>query len=129
MPRRNQGPKLRWIADRGTYYISFTVDGRSRKRSTGASDRSKAGEIFAEWLRSNVRQETPRRPQDVLVTDLLTDYGEERASQVAAPRVIGCAIEALTPFWKGKVVAEITPEHVDNTSPRGRNRLIQSDEN
>lgn len=42
MPRRNQGPKLRWLAKRGCYYIAWTEGGRSRERSTGASDREKA---------------------------------------------------------------------------------------
>src|SRR5690349_21439524 len=103
MARRNQGPKLRWIKDRGSYYVCYTVSGRSKKRSTGTSDRAKAEEILAEWIRANCRGERPQKPERVLVTDVLNEYGEERASLVVAPRVIGCGIAALIPFWKGKV--------------------------
>jgi hypothetical protein len=47
MPRRNQGPKLRWLAKRGCYYITWTEQGRSRERSAGTADREKAEAVFA----------------------------------------------------------------------------------
>lgn len=62
MPRRNQGPKLRWLAKRGCYYIAWTEGGRSRERSTGASDREKAETVFGEWLHARGRTDGPRDP-------------------------------------------------------------------
>jgi hypothetical protein len=43
------------------------------------------------------------------VTDVLSDYGNERGPRVVAPRAIGCAIEALLSYWTGMTVAEVTP--------------------
>jgi integrase len=42
------------------------------------------------------------------VTDVLADYAEEVAPSTAAPWRIGCAIDALTPVWEGRTVAEVT---------------------
>jgi hypothetical protein len=50
MPRRNQGPRLRYLNKREAYYITWTEHGRSRERSTGTADREQAENIFAEWL-------------------------------------------------------------------------------
>ena len=109
MPRRNQGPKLRWLDKRGCYYITWTERGRSRERSTGASDREKAETVFAEWLHARGRRDGPRDPAEIFVTDVLNDYASERGPKVAAPRVIGAAVDALTEFWQGRVVADVTP--------------------
>jgi integrase len=43
------------------------------------------------------------------VTDALSDYATEHGPKVAAPRVIGCAIEAMSPFWEGLTVANVMP--------------------
>jgi integrase len=51
----------------------------------------------------------PSDPAKVLVTDTLTDYANERGPKVAAPRVIGCAISAMAPYWEGLTVADVTP--------------------
>jgi integrase len=108
MPRRNQGPKLRWINERG-FYICWTEGGRSRKRSAGTVNREEAEAVFGEWLRTRTRKGRSHRPEEVLVTDVLSDYGNERGPKVVAPRVIGCALEALLGYWSGKTVAEVTP--------------------
>ena len=109
MARRNQGPKLKWLNKRKCFYITWTENGRSRERSTGTADREQAEVVFAEWLRKRGRQGGPSDPADLLVTDALSDYAIERGPHVAAPRVIGCAIDALTGFWQGKTVAEVNP--------------------
>jgi hypothetical protein len=108
MPRRNQGPKLRWLAERGVYYITWTVNGRSRKRSTGKTSREEAEIIFAEWLQARGRKHGPSDPAQTLVTDVLADYAREHGPKVVAPRAIGSAIEPLTNFWAGRSVADVT---------------------
>ena len=112
MARRNQGAKLRWREDRGAFYIVWTVNGRSRKRATGTANREEAQDIFAEWLHARSKPTGPSDPAKVLVTDVLNAYAIERGPKVAAPRVIGCAIEAMTPYWEGRAVADVTPLHV-----------------
>ena len=110
MPRRNQGARLRWLDKRQCFYITWTEDGRSRERSTSTADREQAEIIFAEWLQARGRRAGPRDPAEVFVTDLLNDYATERGPAVAAPRAIGCAVDALTGFWQGRAVADVTPQ-------------------
>jgi integrase len=110
MSRRNQGPKLRWLAKRAAYYIVWTERGRSRERSTGTADRNKAEAILGEWLQARGRQSGPRDPNEILVTEMLAEYALAKVDEVVAPRVIGCAIDALTPFWQGRSAAEVTKQ-------------------
>jgi integrase len=39
---------------------------------------------------------------------VLCDYAEEHGATTATPWRIGCAIDALEPFWRGRTVAEVT---------------------
>jgi integrase len=113
MSRRNQGPRLRWLHKRECFYITWTEHGRSRERSTGTSDRREAEVKFAEWLALRGRRAGPRDPAQMLVTDVLTDYASEREPKVTAPEVMGRGIHALTAFWEGMTLAEVTPEACD----------------
>ena len=100
-PSREQA----WPCYGAAYYICWTENGRSRERSTGTADREQAEIVFAEWLQVRGRKHGPSDP----ATDTLTDYANERGPKVASPRVIGCAISAMTPYWQGLTVAEVTP--------------------
>jgi integrase len=110
MPRRNQGPRIRWLDKRQCFYITWTECGRSRERSTGTADREQAEVRFTEWLQARGRRAGPSDPNETLVTDVLTDYALAKADEVIAPRMIGCAIDALTPFWEGRRVGEVTKQ-------------------
>jgi integrase len=107
MPRRNTGAKLQWREDRGAYYITWTERGRSFKRSTNTADRSEAEAILAEEIQRRGKRVGPSDPSEILVTDVLRLHAEERAPKVAAPRVIGCAIEVLTRYWEGRAVIDV----------------------
>jgi integrase len=108
MPRRNQGPRLRWLAKRGCYYITWTEGGRSRERSTGTTDSKQAQIIYEEWLHARRRRVGPSDPPDILVTDLLDDYLKERGPEVVAKNRIVYAARALIGFWQGNVLADVT---------------------
>ena len=82
MPRRNQGPRLRWIGKRNCFYIVWTEHGRSRERSTGTADRKQAEVVFAEWLQLRGRRNGPSDPAAILVTDVLNLYLQERGPKV-----------------------------------------------
>ena len=84
MPRRNQGPRLRWLEKRECFYITWTEHGRSRERSTGTADREQAEIIFAEWLHRRGRRAGPSDPASILVTDVLNEYAEQRGPKTAA---------------------------------------------
>ena len=110
MPRRNQGPKLRWLDKRGGYYITWTEHGRSRERSTGTAEREQAEIIFGEWLHTRSRSGGPRDPSQILVTDILNDYVLEHGAEVMASDRIAYAVPPLTDFFEGNTVADITEE-------------------
>src|SRR5215213_3318156 len=110
MPRRNSGPRLRFLEKRGAYYIVWTDAGRSRERSTGTADRGRAEVELAEFLRQRSRSAGPRDPSEVLVTDVLADYAEEHGHATSAPWRIAYAVEGLAGFWEGRTLAAVTRE-------------------
>jgi hypothetical protein len=110
MARRNSGPRLNFLDKRQVFYITWTEGGRSRQRSTGTADREQAEIAFAEFLHIRTRNAGPRDPAEILITDMLSDHAEEHGATTASPWRIGCAIDALAPFWEGRTVAEITKQ-------------------
>ncbi len=110
MPRRNQGPRLRWLDKRNCFYITWTQDGRSRECSTGTADRAQAEIAFAEWLQLRRRRDGPSDPSSILVTDVLNHYLQERGPKLAAPGRIAYAVLALTDFFEGSTLADVTPQ-------------------
>jgi integrase len=101
---------LRWLAERGAFYITWTVNGRSRKRSTGTGDRERAESIFAEWIHVRGRRSGPSDPSQILVTDVLNDYLKEHGPKVTAQDRIAYAVLALADFFEGNTVADVTPQ-------------------
>lgn len=108
MPRPNSGPHLRPPGKRPNYYIVWTEGGRSGERSTRTSDRRQAESQLADFLHLRARDDGPRDPSQVLITDALADYAEERGPKVAAPRRIGDAISPLSRFWEGSSIGDIS---------------------
>src|SRR5690348_7207414 len=101
MPRRNQGPRMRWLAKRRCYYIFWTEHGRSRERSTGTAQRQQAEIVFAEWLQRRGQRTGPSDPASVFVTDVLDEYQQHRAPKIAAPARVAYAVLALIDFFQG----------------------------
>jgi integrase len=110
MPRRNQGPRLRWLNKRQCYYIVWTENGRSRERSTGTAEREQAEILYLEWLLLRGRRTGPSDPSAILVTDVLNEYLQEMGPKVAAPERIAYAVLSLTDFFEGNTVADVTPQ-------------------
>ena len=108
MPRRNNGARLRFLEKRGCFYIVWTERGRSRERSTGTSDRREAEVALADFLRSQPINAGPRDPAAVGVTDVLADYALDRGERMMDAARLGYAIEALTRFWIGRSVQDVT---------------------
>ena len=71
---------------------------------------NKLKSFFAEWLRLRGRRYGPSDPAQILVTDVLNDYLKERGPKVAAPGRIAYAVLALTDFFEGNTVADVTPQ-------------------
>jgi integrase len=101
---------LRWLAKRNSYYITWTEHGRSRERATGSAKREQAEIVFAEWMQRRGRRSGPSDPASVFVTDVLNEYQVQRGPKVSAPGRIGYAVLALTDFFAGNSVADVTPQ-------------------
>jgi integrase len=110
MSRRDQGPRLRYINKRSCYYITWTERGRSRERTTGTADRHQAEIVFTEWMHRRGRRDGPSDPAAILITDVLNDYLEQRGPKIAAPARLAYAVLALTDFFEGNSVADVTPQ-------------------
>lgn len=110
MPRRNQGPHLVFVRDRGTYYISWTENGRNRRRGTGTDDIELAQKQLQKFLASRPGRVAPRDPDDFPIVTALEDYGREHAPTTLAPERIAWAFDALIQFWDGLVISDITRE-------------------
>lgn len=110
MPRPNRGPYLKFLKQRGAFYIHWSENGATRQRSTGTADSGKAEEALAEFIQSrrSSKRAGPRDPSEFSVAEALTLYGEEHAPTKADPLRIAYAIQALVPYWSGMMVADIT---------------------
>ncbi len=122
MARRNQGPKLRYFEDRKAYYITWTVNGRSRKCSTGTASSEEAEIFFADWMQRRRRRDGPSDPAEFLVSDVLLDYVNERGPKIVGKETMSRAVETLARLWEGRFVAEV-PDNVDGYIER-RHRAV-----
>ncbi|RYF23323.1 MAG: site-specific integrase [Oxalobacteraceae bacterium] len=111
MPRPNRGAYLDYRADRGCYYINWTENGRSHRRSAATADRECAEAALAAFIgerHRGSRPAGPRHPADLPIVEALNFYAQEHAVHTTAPERIAYAIEALLPFWKDNAVGDIT---------------------
>ncbi len=109
MPRRNTGPRLRWIDRRQSFYIVWYEGGRERLRATGETDKRRAEEALASFIRANRRQPGgPRPAYEVKLGEVLDYYADNKGRFAADPARIAYAIDALLPFWADKTITDIT---------------------
>ncbi|MBA4009912.1 MAG: hypothetical protein C0456_19560 [Hyphomonas sp.] len=108
MARRSAGPKLKWVEARKTFYIVWYEKGKKRSRSTGTSDGKLAHEIYLDYCLSLFTIDNDTRPDRFGVVDALAYYGEHKAIHAVNPARIGYAMEALIPFWDGRMLSEIS---------------------
>lgn len=74
MPKVNQGPRLKWNEETRVYFIHWTDTGRSKRRSTGASDRCIAEQVLAAFLTLDAQAERKAEADGpLLVMDVLGD--------------------------------------------------------
>lgn len=111
MPRPNRGPRLHWIAERGAFYILWYERGAKRVRSTGTADRKRAEKALASFIGASHRLSGPNEPHEVGVAEALEIYLERHVPTTTDPARIAYAVEALLPFWQGRMLSDITPSN------------------
>jgi integrase len=114
MPRKSKGPHLKWNAKRGCWYVHINENGGRREFSTGSADGGEAqaflGKILAD-RRHEARTGPPER-REVLISDVLADYLEDRGDNQTQPATVAGRVVKLLNFWEYKFVNEITPAKV-----------------
>lgn len=118
--RPNEGPKLKLLQKKGwrepIWYIRWSEGGRSHERTTGASDRGAADQVFAHWLIERGRsidepqKSGPRYPAEAGIADILAMYGARRAPELVASERVGYAIKRLLEWWGDRKVDAVRPE-------------------
>lgn len=113
MPRRNRGAYLRFIKERGVFYIQWSEAGNIRKRSTGTANSGEAEAILSEFItiKNLAKQQFgPSDPENYEIVQALDLYAKLHAPHTAAPERIAFALIPLINFWGSSKVAEITKE-------------------
>lgn len=114
MPRRSRGPYLKFLRERGVFYVFWSENGVTRRKSTGTPDSGEAQTFLADFIGQRRRRgydgSGPREPADFGVADALDLYGESHAPNTADPARIGYAICALVHFWGDCTVEQVTKQ-------------------
>lgn len=107
MPQRAKGARLflRERAGRDPVYV--IKDTGQPEQSTGTGDQREAEIRLAEYIAKKNRRSGPAGPTEMTCAEVLAIYGEEHAVTVADPVRIGCAIDALLPFWGDTLVSDV----------------------
>ncbi len=94
----------------------------SASTSPGPSEAAAASAALARQTANKLKSRSPNScnsetgeparviPLQILVTDVLNDYQQQRGPKVAAPERIAYAVLALTDFFEGNSVADVTPQ-------------------
>jgi integrase len=96
-------------ADRSAVWV---IKHRGVEHSThaGKGDLAKAQAALAEYIRAGSRPNFGQgHPAEVMIADVLAEYGDKHSATTRRPEVIGLAIDKLLDFWGGKRVAAVTP--------------------
>jgi hypothetical protein len=113
MPRTAKPPRLYLRAGRRDRGAVWVIKNRGIEFSTGAgkTDRAKAEKALGDHIAGKKCRRSFREghPDQVLIVDALTEYGERHAPTIRRRAVIGIAIDKLADFWKTAKVSAITP--------------------
>jgi integrase len=115
MPRGNKSARLYLRERRGRDAIWVILD-RGREISTGASERDigAAEKVLADYIG---RKRRPRfgngQADQVLIADVLAEYGEVHGPKTRRPDLIGFAIAKLLDFFGDKTAGSITRASCD----------------
>jgi integrase len=110
MPRRSKGARL-WLRRRRGRAAQWVILDHCREYRTGAgeNDLRAAESALARYLANKRRpQFGDGHPSQVLIADVLADYGENHGATTRRADLIGVAIGKLVEFFGDKTLAIIT---------------------
>lgn len=111
MPRPNPGPHLKLNSD-GVWEIRWTEDGRSRRRSTGERDTSRAQAVFSEFL---VLQRRGSEGESLPVSSLLAHYSQGHVDRRVASKLTSeLAVGHLVAFFGDSDVSGLGPREIED---------------
>jgi len=110
MPRRSKGARLWLRRRRGRKSVWVILDhGREFRTGAGQDDLRAAENTLAEHLANKRRpQFGDGHPAQVLIADVLADYGENHGPTTRRADLIGGAINKMVEFFGDQTVAAIT---------------------
>jgi len=110
MPRPAKGARL-WLRQRRWREAVWVILDRGREISTGASesDIGAAEKVLADYIGRKRRPHFGNgHPDQVLIADILAEYGDVHGPKTRRPDLIGYAISKLLDFFGDKTAASIT---------------------
>ena len=112
--RSRRGREPKWvILDRGKEFAT----------GCGEGDSEQAERKLSEHIGRKYQEPAgPCGPDQMMIARALEVYGNERAPNVTAPRIIGFAIDALLPFWGVGLPVSAIKETTCTAYARHRNR-------
>lgn len=93
MGRRSKGTQLKADEKTGVFYIHWSENGRSKRRSTGTTDRAAAERVMAGFLLEVGSESYPTG--DLPIVALLDDYWDEHACKLPSAEQAEIAIRHL----------------------------------
>lgn len=123
MPKANEGPRLKLNRGTGIYFIHWTDQGRSKRRSTRASDRGIAEQVLGAFLTLEAKADRLAAAEGpLLAMDVLGDpdapagadyWGEHVIPNVVDKVSARQAIKKLLQHFGPLAVVDIMPSDVD----------------
>jgi integrase len=112
MPQAAKGARL-YLRKRAKREPTWVIRDKGKEIATGCDegDREQAEKALADYIARKYESPSgPCSPDQMSIARALEIYGREHAPHVAAPRIIGFAIDALLPFWGDLPVSAIKGE-------------------
>lgn len=96
-------------SDRGAVWV-IKHEGNEYSTGAGKGNLATAQAALADYLRAGTRPVFGQgHPDQVLIADVLAEYGDQHSRNTSRPEVIGLAIDKLVDFWGSRKVAAVTP--------------------
>lgn len=125
--KRHTEPRYRIGQERGkeNYYIYWTEDGRTKRRSTATTDKVDALILLNEFIRT---RNPPPNAKDLTLAKTLEAYIEARTGHIVdLKKQVTCAEKILVHFGKDTLAGSLTPSKVSAYTMKERARGISPD--